>query len=148
MKIQADGILARDRASFTHLYLVSTERYRRTIDCLGLKRSAAEQVSTLESLFFRKYCVGFYRHYPHRVIGAIATWGCQPQSLGWPHRALRLELGDWLLVLILRGRPAQTKGKGGLIVLALDHVLRAALVEPEDFVIEVETGDEQTQTVP
>lgn len=41
-------------------------------------------------------------------------------------------------LLLARWRPAEARCDGGLIVFALNHVLRAALVEAEDFVVHIQ----------
>src|SRR5256884_2735412 len=50
-----------------------------------------------------------------------------------PSRAGR----EFRLFLVCR-RPAHARGNGRPIVFALDHVLRAAIVEAEDLVIDIE----------
>ena len=46
-----------------------------------------------------------------------------------------------------RRRPAEAERVSGLVVLALDHVWLAAVIEAEDLVVEVESGDDQLEPV-
>src|SRR5437879_8519349 len=45
----------------------------------------------------------------------------------------------------MQWRPAEAGGDGGLIEFALDHELRATVIETEDLVIEIETVHDKTQ---
>ena len=49
--------------------------------------------------------------------------------------------------LFVGRRPANAGRERRLIVLALDHVLRAALVEAENFVVEVEAREDHAHAV-
>ncbi len=62
----------------------------------------------------------------------------EAQAVSWLKRLYFLAMG-W--------SPAQAGGERRLVVLALDHVLRTALVEAEHLVIEVEAGHHQAQVV-
>ena len=50
---------------------------------------------------------------------------------------------DWLF--FMQRRPAEAGGDGGLVEFALDHELRATVIETEDLVIEIETVHDKTQ---
>src|SRR5580704_10057939 len=44
--------------------------------------------------------------------------------------------------------PAQTEGVGRLVVLTLSEILRAAIVEPEDRVVQIQPGDRRREAFP
>src|SRR5258708_3014706 len=50
---------------------------------------------------------------------------------------------NWLF--FVEGRPAHARCNGGPVEFALDHELRAAVVETEDLVVDVEPVDDKTQ---
>ena len=50
-------------------------------------------------------------------------------------------------LFFMQRRPADTGGDGGLIEFALDHVLRAAVVETEDLVVDVEPIHDEGQAL-
>ena len=47
----------------------------------------------------------------------------------------------------MQRRPAEARSDGGLVEFALDHVLRAAVIEAEDLVVDVETIHDKRQAV-
>ena len=48
-------------------------------------------------------------------------------------------------LFFMQWRPAEAGSDGGLIEFALDHELRAAVIETEDLVIEIETVHDKAQ---
>src|SRR5438094_6921722 len=52
---------------------------------------------------------------------------------------------DWLF--FMQRRPAEAGGDGGLVEFALDHELRATVIETEDLVIEIETVHDKAQAM-
>src|SRR6202007_1171358 len=50
-------------------------------------------------------------------------------------------------LLFVSRRPAEAGGDGGPIVFALEHVFRAAVIEAEDFVVDVQPVHDERQTV-
>jgi len=44
--------------------------------------------------------------------------------------------------------PTKAKCIGRLVVFALHHKLRAAVVEPEDFIVQIQTRDNRSDTLP
>src|SRR6516225_3059703 len=71
-----------------------------------------------------------------------------PQSENSLNPAERDSLQDSFpeLLRFIRKRIAQPKHVARLVILALDGVLRAALIKPEHFVCQVQTGDNQLQS--
>jgi hypothetical protein len=92
-------------------------------------------------------------HAAMRGLAELAFWGVVRARTGGsrnasPKRYAGLMFPDRGLVPLFPGRrPPQTEGKRRLVILPLDHVLRTTLVEPKDFVVQVKTGDEETQAV-
>src|SRR5579885_754809 len=50
-------------------------------------------------------------------------------------------------LMLSNGRPAETGGEGGFVILALNHELGAALVKAEDFVVDVQAVHQEGQAV-
>src|SRR5258708_25067732 len=48
---------------------------------------------------------------------------------------------------LVQGRPAEARGHGRLVIFPLDHVLRAALIEAENFVVEIEAIHDELQAM-
>jgi hypothetical protein len=75
-----------------------------------------------------------------REIVVYKAWKREPSKCGRPARTLRFVPAFRSLIarLVVMQIPAHAARAGGVVVLALDHVLRAALIEAENFVVEVE----------
>src|SRR6266403_4329133 len=79
-----------------------------------------------------------------KVAGAVRT-GVVVLRPGRVAKRRRPELESRLF--FAQRRPAESRRERGLIVFALDHVLGSDLVEPENFVVEIEAIGIESEAV-